>query len=194
MEFTPSTLKRLLSSLCLLNHVIVLLVVLVLIKLFGIWDLDIPLTKFSNSCFLMSELISISVLLLIILIHIVCMEKCTTYLFLNLNLLHLLLLSLFIQIYGVLHLWTPFMALNTMFCSLIISLVLPRFICSNLNQKFLLNLFNSKPWLKISSLLKLRLFDQMVGVSIPLLNSRLIFPNEASFTKFHVHILPNKMV
>ena len=163
MEFTLSILKRLHNSLYHPKFVTVLLVFLFLIKLFGIWGLIIHLIKVSSICFLMPMLVSISVPLLILLVHTVCMVKCTICLFLNLILLPQFHLSLYILIYGVLLHLIPLMALNTMFCSLITLPGLLGFICLSLNLKFLLSLFGSKPWLKISFQLKLRSLDQMVG-------------------------------
>lgn len=131
-------------------------------------------------------LVSISVPLLILLVHTVCMVKCTICLFLNLILLPQFHLSLYILIYGVLLHLIPLMALNTMFCSLITLPDLPGFIYLNQSLKSLLSLFNSKPWLKINFLLKLRALDQMVGVSTPPLNSKLTSCNKVLFTNFPV--------
>ena len=92
MVFTPSILKRLLNSLS-PNNCNSAFLFLFSIKLFGIWDLGIHLTRFSNICFLMPNLIWISVPLWILIVHTICMGKCTTYHFLNLFLMHLLPLS-----------------------------------------------------------------------------------------------------
>ena len=121
------------------------------------------------------------------------MEKCTIYLFLNLNLLHHLLLNLCILMYGVLLLSHLSMVFIIMLSLLIILQGLLGYIFLNPNLKCFPSLFCSRPWLKHSSLPKLKPLDLMEVGSILLLPLSHICPNMALSIRFLAHIHPKKM-
>ena len=127
--FTPSILDRLLNSLFHLRSAIMFLGFLFSLSLFGTWDLVILMIKPSKVCFLMSNLYWIKIILLISLVLIAYLVKCTIYLFPILNLQPLHLLNLLILTCGVLHLLILLMSSNITFCLLIITLDLLGFIC-----------------------------------------------------------------
>ena len=174
MVFIPSILIKHLSFPCLLRPIIRFLSHMFSIKLCGIWDLVILMIKLSTICFLRSILYRIISMILINLVFTACMVKCTMFHFQILSLRLLFPLNLCILTCGVLLLLSLSIALDIIYCLLIIILDSVGFTHWNLNLKPLLNLFILMLWWQINFHWKPRLLDLMEELNLLLMNSNLI--------------------